>query len=37
VDELGQEMPPAIFVDHGDHYEETLKMVDEVSRKWASK
>ena len=34
VDELGQEMPPAIFVDHGDHYEETLKMVDEVSRKW---
>lgn len=34
VEEEGLDMLPAIFVDHGDHFPETLKMLDEVSKSW---
>lgn len=33
-EEEGIEMPPALFIDHGDHFEETWKMLDEVSKSW---
>ncbi len=26
--------PPALFIDHGQHYDETLKMLTEISNKW---
>ncbi|MGC8682202.1 MAG: phosphoadenosine phosphosulfate reductase family protein [Candidatus Acidifodinimicrobium sp.] len=26
--------PPALFIDHGQHYDETLKMLTEISSKW---
>jgi phosphoadenosine phosphosulfate reductase len=35
--ELKMQLPPALFIDHGDHYEETLKMLDEISRAWKFK
>ena len=35
--ELDMSMPPAMFIDHGDHYEDTLKMLDEISKKWGFK
>ncbi len=34
VEQEGLEMLPAIFVDHGDHFPETLKMIDEISKAW---
>lgn len=32
--ELGLQMPPALFIDHGQHFDETLEMVDRVSGEW---
>lgn len=34
VEEEGLKMPPALFIDHGDHYPETLEILDSVSKKW---
>ena len=31
---MNRTLPPAIFIDHGDHYEETLKLVDDISEEW---
>ena len=31
---LNRKLPPAIFIDHGDHYDETLKLVNDVSENW---
>ncbi len=36
-DSLERKLPPAIFIDHGDHYEETLDLVAKISRDWAFK
>lgn len=30
----GRDMPPALFLDHGQHYDETFTMLEEVSKKW---
>lgn len=27
-------MPPTLFIDHGQHYEETLEMLDKISKEW---
>ena len=32
--ELKMSMPPALFIDHGDHYESTMDMLKDVSKKW---
>lgn len=32
--ELGQKLPPALFIDHGDHYPETMQLIREVSKEW---
>lgn len=32
--ELKMKIPPALFIDHGQHYDETLKMLDDVSKDW---
>ncbi len=32
--EMKRPLPPALFIDHGQHYDETLKMLDEVSKAW---
>ena len=37
VEEMGIKMPPALFIDHGDHYPETMKLLDEVSEEWGFK
>jgi phosphoadenosine phosphosulfate reductase len=34
VQERGLEMPPALFIDHGQHYDETYRMIDSISRDW---
>jgi len=34
VKRRGISMPPALFVDHGMHFEETLQFVDKVSKDW---
>jgi len=34
VEEKGLEMPPALFIDHGQHYEETYKMVESIAKEW---
>ncbi len=34
VEEKGMEMPPALFIDHGQHFDETYKMLDEISKAW---
>lgn len=34
TDELGKKLPPALFIDHGDHYPETLELLDKVSQDW---
>ena len=31
---MGINMPPALFLDHGQHYDETIAMITEVSKKW---
>ena len=28
------EMPPALFIDHGQHYDETYQMIDQISKEW---
>ena len=33
----GIDMPPAILIDHGQHYDETYKMVEDMSKKWGFK
>ncbi len=33
-EELHMDMVPALFIDHGQHYDETYKMIDEVSKEW---
>lgn len=30
-------LPPALFIDHGQHYDETMKLLEEVSRDWGFK
>lgn len=37
ADELNQKMPPALFIDHGDHYPETLEILEKVSQNWGFK
>ncbi len=32
--ELKRDMPPALFIDHGQHYDETLEMLKSVSNDW---
>ncbi|MDG6928038.1 MAG: phosphoadenosine phosphosulfate reductase family protein [Nitrososphaerota archaeon] len=27
-------MPPALFIDHGQHYDETYRMIEEISKQW---
>ncbi len=34
VEEKGMNMPPALFIDHGQHYDETYKMIENISREW---
>jgi len=34
TEELGLTLPPALFIDHGDHYPETLQLISEVSKQW---
>jgi len=34
VQEKGLEMPPALFIDHGQHYDETYSMIDSISKDW---
>ncbi|MGB9734492.1 MAG: phosphoadenosine phosphosulfate reductase family protein [Conexivisphaera sp.] len=34
VTRRGISMPPALFIDHGMHFDETLDFVDKVSREW---
>ncbi len=34
VDKLNLKMPTALFVDHGDHYKETLQMLEDIGRSW---
>ena len=31
---LGLKLPPVLFVDHGDHFPETMQLISEVSKKW---
>ena len=33
----GVEMPPSLFVDHGQHYDETLEFLKQVGHKWGVK
>jgi phosphoadenosine phosphosulfate reductase len=35
--ELKMPMPPALFIDHGQHYDETMEMLKDVSKKWGFK
>ncbi len=35
--ELNMPMPPALFIDHGDHYEDTMKMLEDISKEWGFK
>lgn len=35
--ELKMSMPPALFIDHGQHYEETMEMLKDISKKWGFK
>lgn len=37
MDDLGKKLPPALFIDHGDHYPETLELLDKVSKEWGFK
>jgi phosphoadenosine phosphosulfate reductase len=30
-------IPPALFIDHGQHYDETMEMLKEISKKWGFK
>lgn len=32
--ELNMKMPPSLFIDHGDHYKETLDIIESVSNSW---
>lgn len=34
TEELGKKLPPALFIDHGDHYPETMEILDKVSSDW---
>lgn len=34
TEDLGVKFPPALFIDHGDHYPETIKLLSEVSKDW---
>lgn len=34
VEEEGKKFPPALFIDHGDHYPETLELLNQVSKDW---
>lgn len=34
VEEEGLKMPQTLFIDHGDHYPETLEMLDNISQEW---
>ena len=34
TEELGLKLPPALFIDHGDHYPETMEILDKVSKEW---
>ncbi len=35
--ELDLKIPPCIFIDHGDHYEETFEILEKVSNEWGFK
>ncbi len=32
--QLKRQMPPALFIDHGQHYDETMEMLKDISKKW---
>lgn len=34
TDDQEKKLPPALFIDHGDHYPETLDLLDKVSQEW---
>ena len=36
-DNIGKKLPPAIFIDHGEHYEETIDMISKISDQWKFK
>ena len=35
--DLGMQLPPALFIDHGQHYDETMKMLEDISKEWGFK
>ncbi|MDG6998845.1 MAG: phosphoadenosine phosphosulfate reductase family protein [Nitrososphaerota archaeon] len=35
--ESGSKLPPALFIDHGDHFPETMQIIEEVSKSWSFK
>ena len=35
--DMGRKLPPAIFIDHGDHYDDTISLVKEISEEWGFK
>lgn len=37
VEDLGIKLPPALFIDHGDHFPETLEILKKVSDEWGFK
>lgn len=34
---IGMSNPPALFIDHGQHYDETMKMLADISSRWKFK
>ena len=34
VESLNIKIPPALFIDHGDHFPETMQMLKDVSQRW---
>lgn len=37
TDELNMKLPPAMFIDHSDHFQETLDMLKKISEDWGFK
>ncbi len=36
-EEMNMDMVPALFIDHGQHYDETYNMVEDISKEWGFK
>jgi len=37
VKDRNEQIPPSVFIDHGQHYDETYKMIEEISKDWGFK